>query len=168
MQPLRSNPITGPSSLLRAAPPLCLASVLRLLRDRRLSRSLSIETTGSHVPYQSLYPVHATSMPVAARAINRFPPSLSRSVASLRFRRRLMLSTPQRWFACTRLLSTHLTHFLRLFLDAHYKGSLPMQLKVVWNLRLHADSEGPALIFDTALRRKLTPPHIRDTLTTCI
>ena len=57
---------------------------------------------------------------------------------------------------------------MRLFLDAHYNGSLPMQLKVVWNLRLHADSEGPTLIFDTALRRKLTPPRIRDTLTTCI
>src|SRR5450759_4301784 len=28
MQPLRSSPITGPSSLLRAAPPLCSASVL--------------------------------------------------------------------------------------------------------------------------------------------
>jgi len=168
MQPLCSSPITGPSSLLRAAPPLCLASVLRLLRDRRLSRSLSIKATGSHVPYQSLYPVHATSMPVAAQAINRFPPSLSWSVASLQFRRRLTLSTPQRWFACARLLSTHLTHFMRLFLDAHYNGSLPMQLKVVWNLRLHADSEGPTLIFDTALRRKLTPSRIRDTLTTCI
>ena len=168
MQPLRSSPITGPSSLLRAAPPLCLASVLRLLRDRRLSRSLGIKATGSHVPYQSLYPVHATSMPVAAQAINRFPPSLSWSVTSLQFRRHLMLSTPQRWFACARLLDTHLTHFMRLFLDAHYNGSLPMQLKVVWNLRLHADSEGPTLIFDTALRRKLTPPRIRDTLATCI
>jgi len=28
MQPLRSSPITGPSSLLRTAPPLCSASVL--------------------------------------------------------------------------------------------------------------------------------------------
>lgn len=31
------------------------------------------------------------------------------------FRRRLTLSTPQRWFACTRSLSTH------FFPDAHYK-----------------------------------------------
>jgi hypothetical protein len=42
--------------------------------------------------------------------------------------------------------------------------SLPMQLKVVWNLRPHAGSEGPALIFDTALRQRLAPPRIRDTL----
>ena len=53
---------------------------------------------------------------------------------------------------------------MRLFLDAHYNSSLSMQLKVVWNLRLHADSEGPTLIFDTALHRKLTLPRIRDTL----
>src|SRR5680860_646680 len=31
-RPLRSDPITGPSSLLRAVPPLCLASVLCPLR----------------------------------------------------------------------------------------------------------------------------------------
>src|SRR5450759_4497484 len=35
MQPLRSSPITGPSSLLRAAPPLCSASVQLLLALRR-------------------------------------------------------------------------------------------------------------------------------------
>ena len=34
--------------LIRVAPSLCLASVLRLSRDRRLSRSLRIEVTGSH------------------------------------------------------------------------------------------------------------------------
>src|SRR5271154_2351998 len=51
--------------------------------------------------------------------------------------------------ARTRLPNTHLTHFLRLFPDVHHKGSLPLQLKVVWNLRLHADPEGPSLIFAT-------------------
>src|SRR5450759_4452250 len=39
MQPLRSSPITGPSSLLRAAPPLCSASVLSS------SRFLPLETS---------------------------------------------------------------------------------------------------------------------------
>jgi hypothetical protein len=42
------------SSLLRAAPPPCLALVLSLLRVCRLSFSLDIETTGSCVPYKSL------------------------------------------------------------------------------------------------------------------
>jgi hypothetical protein len=43
-----------------------------------------------------------------------------------------------------------------------------MQLKVVWNLRLHADSEGPTLISDTVLRWKLTLLRFRDTLADCI
>ena len=42
------------SALLRAAPPLCVASVLSFLRDLRLKFSLYIETTGSHVPHKSL------------------------------------------------------------------------------------------------------------------
>ena len=33
-----------------------------------------------------------------------------------------------------------------LFLNAHHPGSLPAQLKVVWNLLLKVDSEGPTLI----------------------
>jgi len=76
-----------------------------------------------------------------------------------------LLSIPQWWFAYARLLNPHLTHSLRLFLDAHYKGSLPMQLKVVWNLRLYADFEGPTLIFNTALLFRDSSFHyIRDTL----
>jgi hypothetical protein len=39
-----------------------------------------------------------------------------------------------------------------------------MQLKVVWNLRLHADPEGPSLIFDTAWLSGLYPSFLRDTL----
>ena len=35
-----------------------------------------------------------------------------------------------------------------------------MQLKVVWNLRLHADPEGPSLIFDTAWLSGLSPPSL--------
>ena len=42
---------------------------------------------------------------------------------------------------------------LRLFLNAHHKGSLPMQLKVVWNQLLQADPEGPTLINCTARPR---------------
>ena len=40
MQPLRSSPITGPSSLLRAAPSLCSASVLSSSRFWPLETSL--------------------------------------------------------------------------------------------------------------------------------
>ena len=76
-QPLRSIPITEASSLLRAVPPLCSASVLSSSWDLHLDFSLSIRTTGSHVPHESQNHVHATFMPDAARAINRHPPNLS-------------------------------------------------------------------------------------------
>ena len=55
---------------------------------------------------------------------------------------------------------------LHLFLNAHHKGSLPLQLKVVWNLLLQADPEGPALIFCAALHIEqlyTTQPRIRGT-----
>ena len=45
--PLRSIAITATSSLLRATPSQCLASVLRFLWGRHLNGSLRIETTGS-------------------------------------------------------------------------------------------------------------------------
>ena len=75
--PLRSNPITGPSTLIRDNPPLCLASVLSRLWVRHLRFSFIIKATGSHVPHKSLDQVHAISMPDAAQTVNRFPLDLS-------------------------------------------------------------------------------------------
>src|SRR6516225_3421685 len=57
-QPLRSSPITGPSTLLRVAPPLCPASVL-FAGTARLDFSLGIGATGSHVPRKSQMQSHA-------------------------------------------------------------------------------------------------------------
>ena len=73
MQPLCSNSITEPSTLLRVAPPLCPASVLSLLWVLHLSFSLVIRATGSHVPCQSLNQIHATFMPDPTQAVNRYP-----------------------------------------------------------------------------------------------
>ncbi|RYZ79572.1 MAG: hypothetical protein EOP04_27500 [Proteobacteria bacterium] len=39
--------------------------------------SLSIETTGSYVPCACLEQIHATLMPVAIRAVSRYPSDLS-------------------------------------------------------------------------------------------
>jgi hypothetical protein len=64
--PLRSSPITGPSTLLQDDPPLCFASVLSFSWDLHLNFSLNIETTGSHVPCKSLTQSHATFTPEAA------------------------------------------------------------------------------------------------------
>ena len=74
------------------------------------SFSLIIGTTGSRVPHKSLAQVHATFMPDAAQAVNRFPLDLSRSSVSPQFRRhRYLFSTPRQWFACARLPECHLT-----------------------------------------------------------
>ena len=70
---------------LRAAPPLCAASVLSRLWGLHLRFSLYISTTGSHVPHKSLDQGHAAFMPSTTQAVNRLPLSLSRSTASPRF-----------------------------------------------------------------------------------
>jgi hypothetical protein len=76
--PLRSNPITGPSSLLRASPPLWPASVLRPLRLLAAWGALRIGATGSCVPYRSLSQGHAAFMPDADWAVSRHLPILAR------------------------------------------------------------------------------------------
>ena len=131
--PLRSSPITGPSTLLRDDPPPCPASVRSRLWGHHLRLSLSIGTTGSHVPRKSPDQVHAISMPDAAQTINRLPLGLSCRPPSTRsFDPISDISTPHQWFACAHLLDPYLTQSLPcLFLNAHHKGSLPMQLKVV-------------------------------------
>ena len=125
MPPLRSSPITGPSTLLRATPPLCPASVLWLSWGFHLSFSLRIGATGSHVPHKSLSQVHAALMPDAVWTVNRHLPDLSRVndyppvlTSSLRFRTLL-----QR-FACARLLGPHLTESCPAFSATHTTRAL--------------------------------------------
>ena len=111
-RPLRSSPITEPSPLLRAGPPLCLASVLCPLRfrplgvlplatgtgtPRRYHPVVGIEATGSPVPCQRPRRAHATYTPDAARAARSPPPGSGLApraglcpgdTHNLRFRRR--------------------------------------------------------------------------------
>ena len=82
IQPLRSTPITGTSTLLRVGPPPCPASVLSFLWILHLNFSLNIGTTGSHVPHKSLDQIRATFMPDAAQAVNRLLLNLSWSMVS--------------------------------------------------------------------------------------
>ena len=107
---LRSNAITAPSSLLRATPPLCPASVLWSSWGFHLDVSLRIGATGSHVPHKSLNQGHAAFMPDAVWAVGRYLPDLSRAnethpvlTPSMHF------STRHQRFACARLLGSHLT-----------------------------------------------------------
>ena len=78
--------VSPTSSLLLAAPSLCLASVLSSLWVSHLDFSLCIEATGSHVPHKGLAQVHATSMPGVIQPGCRLPLDLSRANDSSRFR----------------------------------------------------------------------------------
>src|ERR1022692_152805 len=138
-RPLRSNPITGPSSLLSDGPTLCPATVLSSLRflplgvlpwktsrrSKTTGRS-SRRTTGSHVPCKGLTHARAAYMPDTIWAINRHPPDLSRSQAPGPL---LMSSTAFRHVICGLLsfafIGSHLTRSTaRLFRNAQHERLL--------------------------------------------
>ena len=141
------HPRYGTSPLLQTAPSPCPASVLSPLwslplgflpyhRNDRFPRSTQEPGSRSRHLYAGRRSGNKQVSPELIRALCQ-PPVLTSS----RF------STPHQWFACARLLDPHLTQsLLCLFLNAHYPGSLPAQLKVVWSLLLQAGSEGPPLI----------------------
>ena len=109
-------PITGTSSLLRAHPPLCLASVLWPSWGFHLSSSLNIEATGSQVPCASRDRTRATLMPDAALAVSGSPPALIPGQRLLPgFDVVPTLSTLRRWFTRVRLPDPHLTRSRRAF-----------------------------------------------------
>ena len=58
--------------------PVPRIGTLTLADAVRLGFSLSIGTTGSYVPYQSLDQDHAAFMPEASWAVSRFAPNLAR------------------------------------------------------------------------------------------
>jgi hypothetical protein len=111
VRPLRSDPITGPSSLLRVGPPLCSTS----LND--------LGATGSPVPCQCLRRAHATYTPGTARATCRPLPGSQPAPSRARlypraqvppwFRCRLHISMRPQWFTHVRLLVAHLTRSWR-------------------------------------------------------
>ena len=107
--PLRSSPITGPSSLLQDDPPPSCASILSpfvVLTYRVFSYH---HRTGSHVPHKSLNQGHATFMPDAARPVQQAPSVLIPEPAkNSGFDIHFTVSTPHQWFACAHLLDPHL------------------------------------------------------------
>src|SRR5246500_4603098 len=76
-RPLCSDPITGPSTLVRIGPPQSLASVLSPHGWRRLRFSLGIKSLVPAVPRKSLCPTHAPSTPAAVRTVIRLLADLS-------------------------------------------------------------------------------------------
>src|SRR3954462_2887164 len=109
-------PITGTSTLLRAHPPLCPASVLWPSWVFHLGFSLNIEATGSQVPCSSQDRTRATLMPDATLAVSGSPPALIPEQRLLPgFDVVPMLSTLRRWFTRVRLPDPHLTRSRRAF-----------------------------------------------------
>src|SRR5580658_11043365 len=74
-RPLCSDPITGPSTLVRIGPPQSLA--LSPHGWHRLRFSLGIKSLVPAVPRESLCPTHAPSTPVATRPVIRHLAGLS-------------------------------------------------------------------------------------------
>jgi hypothetical protein len=172
-RPLRSSPITEPSTLLPDGPPLCPTTGTRLLRflpletfpetpGRRPHTTVrsSRRTTGSHVPYKSLTHARAAYMPDTVWPINRHPPDSSRDKA------------PSPGFDVIKCLSTLHLRFtlvrLHWVIPDALKGTpfpttLPTtaldrsSLRVVCDHSLQSDHGGPTSISCTATHQRNTP-----------
>jgi hypothetical protein len=79
------RPLSGTSLLLRAVPPLCVASLLSASRVFRLAFSVCIDLKVPTFHTTALQEDLATLMPETARAVNRFRPHSSRANDSARF-----------------------------------------------------------------------------------
>jgi hypothetical protein len=134
IRPLRSNPITGPSSLLRVGPPQCSASVLSPRGFPTCASPLASKRLVPAVPCKGLHPVHAPSTPVAICPVIRHPTDLSQ-----RDHTPLVLTTPE--FLTTRHRWVYFRSSpghtsaqglpLNFGSNAHHHGSLPQQLGVI-------------------------------------
>ena len=100
IRPLCSDPITGPSTLVRVGPPQFPASVLSPHGLLRLSFSLRIRGLVPAVPRECLCPTHAPSTPVAVRPVIRLLTDLSQDDETL------LVSATLR-FLTTRLRRVH-------------------------------------------------------------
>jgi len=86
MQPLDPAPLLRPhyrpSSLVRAGPPQCSASVLSPHGSHHLCFSLGIQALVPVVPHKSLVRVHAPYTPAAARPVAKPPAHSSQKIRS--------------------------------------------------------------------------------------
>ncbi len=135
--PLRSSPITGPSSLLRGSPPLSGASVLSASRleplapfplasPARFSRSVPEPGRASRC-------LHAGCRSVSIRTSSELIPGVGQPPVSTPSN---PISTLQKQFACARLSRPYLLgSSSQRFRSAHYRGFCPQQPAVAWDPR---------------------------------
>ena len=133
-RPLRSSPVTEPSSLIQAGPPQANASVLSPRGFLPLCFSLSIDGLVPAVPHKSLCRTHALYTPAAARPVIRLLADLSQETRSP-----LVSTAPDTLTTRLRRVCFHSSFRhspapsrARDFSpDAHHHGSLPQQLGLV-------------------------------------
>ncbi len=143
------QPNYRPSTLVRVGPPQCSASVLSSsMVSATWTSPLSSERLVPAVPHKSLRQNHATLTPSTDHPVNQIPGGL---VLGDTIAPSFDADFPS-------YDASSVVHFHSSFcpspaefypgfsLDAHYHGSLPQQLGVVWSPLLEADSEGPSFI----------------------
>src|SRR5258705_7617535 len=154
-QPLRSSPITGPSTLLRVDPSQSPALVLSPHGFRRLCFSLGIRGLVPAVPRKSLHPLHAPSTPVAVCPVIRHLTDLSQKGYTL-----LVLTT----FASLRRVFEGFT-FFRLS-DAHLHEIDPALLPQRSPPRLFTAAAWSGLGSAPENRSRGANPHLSRSLST--
>ena len=127
----------------------------RLTALDRLGFSLGIQGLVPAVPRRRLCPTHALYTPAAARPVTRLPTGLSQETQSPLVSTALDKLTMRHRRVCFRSPFEHPpapviagTFHLTLTTTA----LLPQQLRLVWDLLLKADPEGPSLIISAAVR----------------
>ena len=130
---LRSLTITVSSTLLQACPPLCNALIISASQFPACAFLFSSSRQVPAVPHEGPVQDHASSMPGAAWSVNRLLPNSSCSNENSAVLTPFRISTLEQRFTCVRLLEQHLILIPYLFRNAHYHGSLPKQLTVVYN-----------------------------------
>ena len=178
--------ITRPSSLIRAGPSLCLATVLcrsrvrpvaglpvavgrpetpiyadRRYRDDRFSCSMPAPATGS----RHLYTGHRQTSTQAAAWLptgnQRRPLSREIWTPPVSMPSYECFDASAVVHTCSSSRRTPDPIMSGHFRNAHHTGSLPAQLAVVWALRLHGEPGGPTSITSTARFRHTDLLHQR-------
>jgi hypothetical protein len=104
-------------------------------------------STGSVNGHVNMSVEAVLDVPVARKAVNRFPSGLSQDSIKAPVLMSPSLTTRHRWFTLVRLLGSHLPPLPTAFPQTlTTMAHSPQQLVVVWHQHLHTDAEGPTFI----------------------
>ncbi len=122
------------ATISQSAPVFCIGTLILVgspleslpsHQNDRFTRSTQEPALGSRLLYAGCHPSGKEKISLGF-VLKQWRPSVSTSS--------LHVSTSHQRFTCVRLPSSHLTHSCAFSFNAHYPGSLPAQLKAVWQL----------------------------------